>query len=132
MLIQVRGPPPRGCGNAYHEWSSRILQIASGAGTELASHASSFEQLRDLERTAPQVLESLAQSRQQLDERPGDVPRTAGEIAPARQHLGWVPRTELDAGLLKQIAWHQALRDGIVAEQPAIDQDDQALRPASA
>lgn len=69
---------------------------------------------------------------EQLDERPGDVPRTAGEIAPARQHLGWVPRTELDAGLLKQIAWHQALRDGIAAAQPAIAQDDQALRPASA
>ncbi|MGM1028515.1 MAG: TPM domain-containing protein [Actinomycetota bacterium] len=52
-----------------HEWSSRILQIANGAGSELASHASSFAQLRDLERTAPQVLESLAQSRQQLDGR---------------------------------------------------------------
>lgn len=60
-----------------HDWSSRILQIASGAGTELASHASSFEQLRDLERTAPQVLESLAQSRQQLD----------GRIANAKQIL---------------------------------------------
>ena len=31
-----------------HDWSSRILQFAEGAGTELASHAGSFEQLRDL------------------------------------------------------------------------------------
>lgn len=52
-----------------HEWSSRILQIAEGAGTELASHAGSFEQLRDLERNAPQVLEAVAQSRQSLDGR---------------------------------------------------------------
>lgn len=52
-----------------HEWSSRILQIAEGAGTELASHAGSFEQLRDLERNAPQVLEAVAQSRQALDGR---------------------------------------------------------------
>lgn len=56
-----------------HEWSSRILQIANGAGTELASHATSFEQLRDLERTAPQVLESLGQSRKQLDGRIADA-----------------------------------------------------------
>lgn len=52
-----------------HDWSSRILQIAEGAGTELASHAGSFEQLRDLERNAPQVLEAVAQSRQSLDGR---------------------------------------------------------------
>lgn len=52
-----------------HEWSSRILQIAEGAGQELASHAGSFEQLRDLERNAPQVLEAVAQSRQALDGR---------------------------------------------------------------
>ncbi|WP_186808261.1 TPM domain-containing protein [Agrococcus baldri] len=60
-----------------HDWSSRILQIAEGAGTELASHGQSFEQLRDLERNAPQVLESVAQSRAALD----------GRIANAKQIL---------------------------------------------
>lgn len=60
-----------------HDWSSRILQIAEGAGTELASHGTSFEQLRDLEQNAPQVLESVAQSRAALD----------GRIANAKQIL---------------------------------------------
>nr|WP_241428881.1 TPM domain-containing protein [Agrococcus sp. ARC_14] len=60
-----------------HEWSSRILQIAEGAGNELASHGTSFEQLRDLEQNAPQVLESVAQSRAALD----------GRIANAKQIL---------------------------------------------
>ncbi|WP_347754180.1 TPM domain-containing protein [Agrococcus sp. ProA11] len=60
-----------------HEWSSRILQIAHGAGTELASHATSFGQLRDLEQNAPQVLEQLSQSRQAFD----------GRIANAKQIL---------------------------------------------
>ncbi|RWR25091.1 TPM domain-containing protein [Agrococcus lahaulensis] len=60
-----------------HDWSSRILQITEGAGRELASHATSFEQLRNLEQNAPQVLETVAQSRQALD----------GRIASARQIL---------------------------------------------
>lgn len=68
---------------------------------------------------------------EQLDERPGDVPRTAGDIGAARQHLGWVPRTELDAGLRQQIAWHQALRDAIRYDELVLDQDDQTLRRAS-
>ena len=60
-----------------HDWSSRILQIAEGAGTELGGHATSFGALRDLERNAPQVLEQLAQSRQAFD----------GRIANAKQIL---------------------------------------------
>lgn len=59
------------------DWSSRILQIAEGAGTELAGHAQSFGELRDLEQNAPQVLEQLAQSRRAFD----------GRIANAKQIL---------------------------------------------
>ena len=65
-----------------------------------------------------------------LDERPGDVPRTAGEIAAARQYLGWSPRTGLEAGLRAQIAWHRALRDGTI-DKATIDQDAQSVRAAS-
>lgn len=45
------------------------------------------------------------------DERPGDVPCTAGEILPARQYLGWTPGTDLHTGLERQIAWHRTLRE---------------------
>lgn len=54
-----------------HEWSSRILQIADGAGRELASHAQSFGELRDLEHNAPQALENVAALREQLGQRIG-------------------------------------------------------------
>lgn len=93
-----------------HEWSSRILQIAQGAGTELASHATSFEQLRDLERTAPQVLESLAQSRQQLD----------GRIASAKQILDRLD--DLHAG-----ASIDPVRENIAGAERQLPNIDQSL-----
>ncbi|MGY3128332.1 hypothetical protein ACVWW9_001831 [Agrococcus sp. UYP33] len=100
-----------------HEWSSRILQIANGAGTELASHATSFEQLRDLERTAPQVLESLVQSRQQLD----------GRIANARQILDRLDDVHAGASI-------DPVRENIAGAErqlPNIDQSLAAGREAS-
>ncbi|ROR66406.1 TPM domain-containing protein [Agrococcus jenensis] len=100
-----------------HEWSSRILQIANGAGTELASHATSFEQLRDLERTAPQVLESLVQSRQQLD----------GRIANARQILDRLDDVHAGASI-------DPVRENIAGAErqlPNIDQSLAAGRDAS-
>ena len=45
-------------------------------------------------------------------ERPGDVPRTEGQVGPAHQHLGWAPTVDLRAGLLQQAAWHAGLRRG--------------------
>jgi UDP-glucuronate 4-epimerase len=68
---------------------------------------------------------------EQLDERRGDVPRTAGEIAAARQHLGWVPRTDLHAGLVKQLAWHQSLRERDPDEGLATGVEELPLRPVS-
>lgn len=51
-------------------------------------------------------------------ERPGDVPRTAGQIALTRACLGWTPRTDLATGLANQVAWHRARRG---AGGPALD-----------
>jgi nucleoside-diphosphate-sugar epimerase len=64
---------------------------------------------------------------EQLDERPGDVARTAGEIAAARQYFGRSPRTDLHTGLLRQVAWHEALRDGVANPEPALDLSDTSL-----
>lgn len=84
-----------------HDWSSRILQIAEGAGRELAGHATSFEQLRDLEQNAPQVLESVAQSRQALDGRIEGAKRildrlddlhAGGSIDPVRENIAGAER----------------------------------------
>lgn len=44
-------------------------------------------------------------------ERRGDVPRTEGRIDAARHHLGWTPRTDLQAGLRLQVEWQCARRD---------------------
>lgn len=62
-------------------------------------------------------------------ERPGDVPRTEGQVDAAHQHLGWVPAVGLRAGLLQQADWHAGLRRGVArldapteltAQQPAV------------
>ncbi|WP_306231478.1 TPM domain-containing protein [Agrococcus beijingensis] len=101
-----------------HDWSSRILQIAEGAGTELAGHASSFEQLRDLEQNAPQVLESVAQSRQTLD----------GRIANARQILDRLDDHHSGASI-------EPVRENIAGAErqlPNIDQSIAAGREAVA
>ncbi|WP_072313007.1 TPM domain-containing protein [Agrococcus sp. Marseille-P2731] len=101
-----------------HDWSSRILQIAQGAGDELASHAESFGQLRDLERTAPQVLEQLAHSRQAFD----------GRIANAKQILDRLDDVHSGASI-------DPVRENIAGAErqlPNIDQSIAAGRAAVA
>ncbi|GAA2174386.1 TPM domain-containing protein [Agrococcus versicolor] len=84
-----------------HDWSSRILQIAEGATAELASHAKGFEELRDLEHTAPQALEAVATARTRLDARIADARRildrlddryTGASIAPVQQNIDGAER----------------------------------------
>ncbi|MDZ7732166.1 MAG: GDP-mannose 4,6-dehydratase [Acidimicrobiia bacterium] len=41
--------------------------------------------------------------------KPGDAYRNGGSTARARQLLGWAPRTSLDEGLERQVAWHRTL-----------------------
>ncbi|WP_177220190.1 TPM domain-containing protein [Agrococcus baldri] len=101
-----------------HDWSSRILQIAEGAGNELASHGASFEQLRDLEQNAPQVLESVAQSRAALD----------GRIANAKQILDRLDDVHSGASI-------DPVRENIAGAErqlPNIDQSIAAGREAVA
>jgi UDP-glucuronate 4-epimerase len=50
---------------------------------------------------------------QQLGERRGDVPRTAGQIDMARERLGWSPTTDLQTGLARQVTWHIGLRQNV-------------------
>ena len=82
-----------------------VLDVASGHPTDVATL---IAQLRSLVGRDAVPLELL-------EERPGDVPRTAGEIATAREHLGWSPRTDLRSGLLRQVDWHRPLRVGAPA-----------------
>jgi uncharacterized membrane protein YgcG len=86
-----------------HDWSSRILQIAEGAGNELASHATSFEQLRDLERNAPQVLESVAQSRAALDGRIANAKRILDRLDDVHSGSSIDPVRENIAGAERQL-----------------------------
>ena len=52
-------------------------------------------------------------------ERPGDVPRTEGQIDAARTYLGWSPTTALREGLRRQVAWHAEMRAArLAASQP--------------
>lgn len=84
-----------------HDWSSRILQIADGATKELASHAQGFEELRNLEQTAPQALEGAASVRAGLDARIAQAKQTLDElddrfrgssIEPVRQNIAGAER----------------------------------------
>lgn len=93
-----------------HEWSSRILQIANGAGTELAGHATSFGELRDLEQNAPQVLEQLAQSRQAFD----------GRIANAKQILDRLDDVHSGASI-------DPVRENIAGAERQLPNIDQSL-----
>lgn len=69
---------------------------------------------------------------EQHDDRPGDVPRTEGRIAPAREHLGWSPSTDLRTGLTAQIAWHTGLRGAERQDEHRRERhDDQTLLPAA-
>lgn len=84
-----------------HDWSSRILQIAEGATAELASQAKGFEELRDLEHTAPQALEAAAAARTELDARIANAKQildrlddryTGHSIAPVQQNIAGAER----------------------------------------
>ncbi|WP_206446171.1 TPM domain-containing protein [Agrococcus sp. KRD186] len=86
-----------------HDWSSRILQIAEGAGTELASHGTSFEQLRDLEQNAPQVLESVAQSRAALDDRIANAKQILDRLDDVHSGASIDPVRENIAGAERQL-----------------------------
>lgn len=43
-------------------------------------------------------------------EQPGDVAKTSADTAHARDVLGWTPRTALNDGIEKQVAWHKERR----------------------
>lgn len=84
-----------------HDWSSRILQIAEGATAELGSQAKGFEELRDLEHTAPQALEAAARARIELDARIANAKQildrlddryTGHSIAPVQQNIAGAER----------------------------------------
>ena len=48
-----------------------------------------------------------------IDQRPaqpGDVHRTGGDNARARELLAWKPSTSLEEGIAAQVAWHRSLR----------------------
>jgi UDP-glucuronate 4-epimerase len=77
-----------------------VLDVASGRPTTVRTL---IEQLRDIVGHGPAALE-------QRQERLGDVPRTEGDLVPARRHLGWSPTTDLRVGLSRQAAWHAARR----------------------
>ena len=104
-----------------HEWSSRILQIAEGAGAELASHAGSFEQLRDLERNAPQVLESVAQSRQALDGRIANARAILDRLDDVHSGASIEPVRENIAGATRQLP---NIDQSIAAGRDAVQRGD--------
>lgn len=76
-----------------------VLDVASGRPTAVGSLVAELEDLV-----------GTVAAREARDERPGDVPRTAGRPGEARTHLGWTPSTMLRDGLSRQVAWHRSLR----------------------
>ena len=75
-----------------------VFDIASGRPT---SEATLIRHLQEL-------VEAPSTTVERHEERPGDVPRTEGEIAATLQHLRWTPRTELRTGLRRQLQWHRS------------------------
>lgn len=53
----------------------------------------------------------------QREERPGDVPRTQGQVTSTHARLGWAARTDLVEGLTHQVAWHRARRSAAGSPQ---------------
>jgi UDP-glucuronate 4-epimerase len=96
-----------------------VLDVASGRPTAVSTL---IGELRDL-------VGSTVAGLEQYDERPGDVPRTEGNITTARQHLDWSPGTDLRTGLMRQVAWHRGLRDGATSDEMAMG--DGTLLPAA-
>lgn len=85
-----------------------VLDVASGQPVRL----------RELIAMLHEVAGAVDVQLDRYDERPGDVPRTAGQIALTRARLDWVPRTSLATGLEQQVAWHRARR--VVHPSPAV------------
>ena len=76
-----------------------VLDVASTQPTSVNTLVGHLESLVEVEST-----------RDTSDERPGDVPRTEGEITSARDQLGWKPTIDLRTGLKRQLDWHRSLR----------------------
>ena len=76
-----------------------VLDVASTHPTSVNTLVGHLETLVGIEST-----------RDTNDERPGDVPRTEGEITSARDQLGWKPTVDLRTGLERQLDWHRGLR----------------------
>ena len=56
------------------------------------------------------TIESLTESKILIDKvprPPGDPDKTGADISRAYEHLQWVPNIQLEAGISKQIEWHQ-------------------------
>lgn len=81
-----------------------VLDVASTQPTSVNSLVGHLEALVGIE-----------SSRDTNDERPGDVPRTEGEITSARDQLGWKPTIDLRTGLERQLEWHRSLRAEVLA-----------------
>jgi UDP-glucuronate 4-epimerase len=79
--------------------SGAVLDVASTQPTSVNTLVGHLEALVGAEST-----------RDTNDERRGDVPRTEGEIASARDQLGLTPTIDLRTGLKRQIDWHRGLR----------------------
>ena len=94
-----------------------VLDVASGRPTAVTTLIS---ELRDL-------VGSTGADLEQHDERPGDVPRTEGNIAITCRHLDWSPTTDLRVGLMQQVAWHRRSRHAAGEDGT----DHGALLPAS-
>jgi len=47
----------------------------------------------------------------QGERHPADVPATWADISKAKRLLGWAPRTPLEEGLRRTVAWYLANRD---------------------
>jgi nucleoside-diphosphate-sugar epimerase len=80
-----------------------VLDVASTHPTSVNTLVGHLEALVGIEST-----------RDTTDERPGDVPRTEGEITSARDQLGWKPTIDLRTGLKRQLEWHHSLRAGVL------------------
>ena len=78
-----------------------VLDVASGHPVSVTSLISCLNELFGIAKAPVQ----------RRDERPGDVPRTAGNIATTEAHLGWSATTDLRTGLRRQLEWHRALRE---------------------
>lgn len=96
-----------------------VLDIASGRPVTVASL---IQHLREL------VGSSSAPVRR-VEERPGDVPRTEGQIEATCQLLDWRPATDLRSGLAQQLRWHLQQREG--APPPPSAPRESAPAPAA-